>query len=317
MWFQLMMSLKERRSDPVAPNYVCRRSLIREISKLIHYLAANDYNCPMSELDLNSTETGELLRRWREIRRISQANLAQIAGISARHLSFVETGRSRPGRGVLLRLGRALALSYRQQNRLFKAAGYLPYFPEPPLEAPVMMPIWEVISQMLNQHEPFPALVVGPTYDVLWSNHGFQKMAIFLAGKYVLDRYPNICRLVFATDGARPYFPGWENLQGQILTRLRHEAETGQHAGLLSLYEELAGEFAPNENHGAFSDTNIAVAPFTVSKDGLLLNFISTFSVFNTAVSVTVQEMRIISLFPADEATRETYLARFAASKKA
>ena len=257
-----------------------------------------------------------MIRGWREIRKISQANLAQLAGISARHLSFIETGRARPGRASLLRIGRALQLSYRQQNRLFRAAGHAAYFPEPALEAPAMVPIWEVISQLLNQHEPFPALVVGPTYDIIWSNHGFQKLVAAFAGKTALERYPNVYRLTFAEDGMRPYFEGWEQFSAQILFRLKQVVDLQRHGGLQALFDEL---FRPGEGQPELTAPEIrsgaAIQPFTLRNENAAFNFISTFTSFNTATSVTVQEMRVMSLFPADEETRERYLAQFASSR--
>ena len=255
---------------------------------------------------------GEIIREWRELRKFSQNNLATLAGISARHLSFVETGRARPGRNTLIKVGRAMQLSYRQQNALFVAAGYAPYFPEPAHEDEIMEPIWDVIAQVLNQHEPFPALVLGLNYDIIWSNHGYQKIISTFAGKSALSKYPNIYRMTFADDGLRPYFENWEPMRNQLIRRLEVEALAMPHGDLLKLRREIYEQEGMDGELVRGDDPDAAVIPFTLRNKDIHLDLISMMAEFNTAVSVTAQELRILSVFPADEPSRETYLRAIA-----
>lgn len=253
---------------------------------------------------------GDLLRKWREHRSLSQMDLSLAAGVSARHLSFVETGRANASRKLLLRLGGVLRLDYRQQNLLLHLAGYAPAYPEPALEDPRMAPVWDAISQLLNQHEPYPAVVVRPNYDILWRNHGFQKLTTAFAGEDALDRYPNVYRLLFARDGLQPYFEDWDAVETVLLARLFQEAVSARRDDLWSLFRALGGDQTEDLIEG-IDPAGQVILPFTLRKEGLRLRLFSTITAFNYPVSVTVQEMRIESVFPADAESRERYLERF------
>ncbi len=275
------------------------------------YLQGNGYNYVMPVNDLDNAGAGEWIRQWRKVRKLSQANLAQAAQISPRHLSFIETGRAQPGRASLLKLGRALNLSYRQQNRLFEAAGYSAYFPEPPFEAVELAPVWDAVSQVLNQHEPFPAVVLNVHYDILWSNHGFQKMIFAFAGRQALEEYPNLLRLAFASGGLHPFIENPGRFEQRLLMRLYDEAVTHHQDELWALYKELSDQVLDPENYTGTSSAASPIFSFALVKDALRLDLFSTTTSFNLADSVTVQEMRIESYFPADGDSREQYLNQF------
>lgn len=264
------------------------------------------------DMDLGEiTKPGELLRQWREYRNLSQLDLSLAAGVSARHLSFVETGRANASRKLLLRLGRELRLDYRRQNLLLHLAGYAKEYPEPALEDARMAPVWDAISQILNQHEPYPAVVVRPNYDILWRNHGFQKMAVAFAGYDALERYPNVYRLVFARDGLQPYFENWDAVEAALLDRLFQEALAARREDLWSLFHALGGKKDLVLRHEGIALAGQVILPFTLRKGDLHLRMFSTLTTFSHPASVTVQEMQIESVFPADAESRERYLERF------
>lgn len=278
--------------------------------QIFDYFSGNGYNNVMQIEPDRFKTPGEMLRYWRTALHLSQMDLSVLAGVSTRHLSFIENGRANASRNMLLRLGRALRLNFRQQNLLLNLGGYTEEYPEPALEDPAMAPVWDAISQMLNQHEPYPAVVVRPDYEIIWSNHGFQKLVAALAGEGTVERFPNLIRLAFAPGGLRPYFEDWERVRAALLARLYEEVRITRRAGPRLLYEELAGddhaEMAPG-----IRPTDQYVLPFTLVKGDLLLRMFSTTTAFSFAASVTVQEMRIESLFPADGESRERYLQRF------
>ncbi len=249
---------------------------------------------------------GNLLRHWRGIRRFSQMELALAAGVSTRHLSFVETGRSRPGRELVLRLADALDLPLRHVNSLLVAAGYAPRYTAWSLDDDPTGIVRAALERTLTRHEPDPAFVTTRDYDVIMTNEGTRRLLSWLTdGDDLLARYANTYRLLFAADGLRPYLRNVEQLQPILLKRLHEEVIRYQSDGLLRLYEECAALVAP---HAAVEtdpgEASIPVVTLGLRKDDVELRFLSTVATFGTAVDVTTEELRIECLLPADEATR-------------
>jgi len=165
-----------------------------------------------------------LLRGWRDLRGKSQLDLSLDAGISQRHLSFIETGRSVPSRETLLQVAEALDVPLRERNALLLAAGYAPAYPEPAWDAPEMASIAAALRRMLRQHEPFPAIVMDRYWDVVLTNDAAPRFF----GRFVnLSARPtprNMLHLMFDPDGMRPFVANWEGVARSLLARVRREA---------------------------------------------------------------------------------------------
>jgi transcriptional regulator with XRE-family HTH domain len=245
---------------------------------------------------------GELLRDWRTRRRMSQLDLALEAGVSARHLSFLETGRSRPSREMVLRLCEELAVPLRDRNRLLLAAGFAPAYDERPLEAPELEPVRRAVAQVLTGHEPFPAAVVDRWWDLVAAN---RNVSLFLEGVagHLLEPPANVLRVSLHPEGMAPRIANLAEWRGHLLDRLRREVAATADARLAELLAEVEGypgargPAPPRPAHGA-----IAV-PLVLRHGERELAFFSTVATFGTAVDVTVAELSIEAFFPADAVT--------------
>ncbi len=255
------------------------------------------------------TTLGDALRQWRRIRRVSQMDLALDAEISPRHLSFIETGRSQPSRNVVLQLATALKVPYRHRNSLLLAAGFAPEFSALKLEDERMAPVRQALLRHLEQHEPYPAVVVNPAYDILIANEGFKRTVSWFAGPEALDRYPNVARLTFAPDGLRPYLTCWPFMRDQLLARLREEALMTQHEAIWGLVAELEALEPEAESLPPDMSAGLPVMSLELCLDDRTFRYFSTITSFGTPLDATVEELRLESLFPSDEATRSAYFA--------
>jgi len=248
---------------------------------------------------------GEVLRYWRRLKRISQLELALAVDVSSKHLSFVETGKAQPSRALILRLADSLRLPFRQRNALLNVAGYSAEFNEEPFDVMEKGIIYEALYRILSKHEPYPALVVNTAYEILLINQGFQQIVTLYVGEEVLRKYSNIYHLMFVQDGLRSYFKDWPEISAFLLARLLSEAISTQNKGLLTLYEEISGLENKVETTELHMESNIPVMSFTLQKGNQQATFFSTITTFGTPLDVTTQELRIESLFPADEATQQ------------
>src|SRR3954449_2368809 len=182
------------------------------------------------------TRVGLLLRDWRERRRVTQLELALDAGISARHLSFVETGRSKPGREMLLRVLEQLKVPFREQNRLLLAAGHAPAFPERSLDDPDLAPVREALDLVLREHEPYPAVAFDRHWDLVAANDVMLKMASRLDIDAALLEPPvNLLRVGFHPNGLAPWLANLAEWRGHFLGRLRRQVATTGDAQLAAL----------------------------------------------------------------------------------
>jgi transcriptional regulator with XRE-family HTH domain len=248
---------------------------------------------------------GPLLREWRKRRRRTQLDLALDAGISTRHLSFVETGRSTPSAEMVLLLSEQLEVPFRERNQLLLAAGHAPAFPERSLEDPELAPVREALDLILTRHEPYPALVVDRRWNIVAANSATVALAGWLAPE-LLDPPHNIQRVV------RALVPRILNL-GEVLAYFlerfeRQVALTGDE-DLAALLEELASYPAPEQAPDpAFEAAarGILMPLRLLAPDGSELSLFGTVATFGTPVEVTTSELSIESMFPADEATAET-----------
>jgi transcriptional regulator with XRE-family HTH domain len=245
---------------------------------------------------------GDHLREWRQRRRMSQLDLAGEAEISARHLSFVETGRAAPSRDMVLRLAERLDVPLRERNVLLVAAGYAPAFPQRPLEDPALTSARQAIDLVLRAHEPNPALA----YDRHWNLVSANRMlAPLLAGipQRLLGQPLNVLRLAFHPEALAPRTVNLADWCGHLLERLHRQCEATADPELIKLYNDLKSYRIPARAAPLSSD-NVAI-PFKLRHDGEILSFFSTTMVFGTPVDITLSELALETFFPADERTAE------------
>ncbi|WP_280874282.1 helix-turn-helix domain-containing protein [Streptomyces pseudovenezuelae] len=247
---------------------------------------------------------GPLLRAWRERRRVSQLELALRADSSARHISFIETGRSRPSEEMVLRLAEHLDVPVRERNALLLAAGYAPRYPETPLDSPALDALREGVERLIQCYEPYPALVVDATYQVLAANRG---IAILLDGipPHLLQPPLNAMRLTLHPEGLAPRIRNLREWRGHLLDQMRREIALHRSEPLRQLYEEVAAYPVPESDPSAEPAEPVPyfALPMQLEHEGRTLSFISSISTFNTPMDVTVAELAIETLLPADPAT--------------
>ncbi|MEM7348320.1 MAG: helix-turn-helix domain-containing protein [Chloroflexota bacterium] len=254
-----------------------------------------------------NNSVGETLRHWRHVRKMSQMALALDVEISPKHLSFVETGKARPSRALILRIANSLNLSLRQRNLLLRAGGYPVEFSNMPFDVTEMSLVRDALHHLLVNHEPYPALVIDTAYDILMTNSGFERIVTLYAGADALQKYSNLYQLIFAEDGLRFYFKDWPLIERFLLARLLEEALSTQNEQLKALYEDMRALKSSDEPTNFQTGSNIPVLNFTLQKDNIKVTFFSTVTTFGTPLDVTVQELRIESLFPANEETKQLF----------
>lgn len=248
---------------------------------------------------------GAMIREWRERRRLSQLDLACEAGVSTRHLSFLETGRARPSRDMLLHLAEELGVPLRARNALLLAGGFAPAYAERSLDDPALSGVRRAIDLVLAGHEPFPALVVDRGWRMLAANRA---VAPLLAGvaPHLLEAPVNVLRLSLHPEGLGPRIANFGEWRAHILERLQSQVEATADASLQALHDELAAYPAPP---GAGADTSefggVAVPLQIRTEAAGLLSFFSTTTVFGTPLDVTLSELALETFLPADAHTAE------------
>jgi transcriptional regulator with XRE-family HTH domain len=242
---------------------------------------------------------GELLREWRDRRRLSQLDLAIQADISARHLSFVETGRSQPTAAMILRLTEHLDVPLRERNTLLLAGGYAPAYPQHGLDAPELGNVRAALRQVLAGHEPYPAVLVDRWWDMQDANWGAAVLTEGCAPD-LLTPPVNVLRLSLHPDGMAPRIINLGQWRARLLTQLRHRARALADDRLTGLYRELAGYPGGTDEPVPPDDV---VLPLRFRRGEQDLALFSIHAVVGTATDVTVEELAIESFYPADAAT--------------
>ncbi|MFO1109898.1 MAG: helix-turn-helix transcriptional regulator [Bradyrhizobium sp.] len=243
---------------------------------------------------------GEHLREWRQRRHLSQLDLAGEAEISARHLSFVETGRSAPSREMVLKLAERLDVPLRERNVLLVAAGFAPAFPQRALADPALRQAREAIDLVLKAHEPNPALAYDRHWNLVAANRMLAPILEGIPAKLLSPPF-NILRLAFHPEGLAPRTVNLGEWAAHLLERLHRQCEATADPELIRLYNDLKSYPLPARS-GPVSLDNVAV-PFKLRHNGEVLSFISTTMVFGTPVDVTLSELALETFFPADELT--------------
>lgn len=251
---------------------------------------------------------GEMLRFWRQLNRISQMDLALDIDISTKHLSFVETGKSKPSRDLVLKIAHSLKLPFRHRNAFLIAAGYAPEFEEQPFDGQKMEIVRGALRRMIEKHEPYPAFVVNTGYKILMKNSGYDQIVRFYAGENALKKYDNAIRILFSEDGLRNYVKGWPAVEQFLLARLWEEVVSTQNVELIALYKEVS-ELRTSDDPIDFQiDNNLPIMSLILEKKSKKASFFTTITTLGTPLDLTTQELRIELLFPSDEETKQLFL---------
>jgi transcriptional regulator with XRE-family HTH domain len=246
---------------------------------------------------------GTLLREWRGRRSLSQLELSLESRISARHLSFVETGRSQPSRETVARLAEALEVPLRERNALLLAAGYAPVYPERPFGSEELEPIRSALDRFLRAHEPYPALVVDRRHNLLASNDALSALTGGCA-PWLFEPPANVVRIALHPEGMASRTENLAEWSAHLLARLRREAAITGDPELEALHAEVAGYpgvvSAPPLDGTPGAELAVALR---ISDGEQSLAFISTIATFGTAVDITLAELSIEAFYPANAAT--------------
>ena len=245
---------------------------------------------------------GTMLREWRQRRRLSQLDLALAADVSARHLSFVETGRARPSAEMVVRLAEHLDVPLRDRNGMLLAAGFAPAYGQRDLDAPDMAPVRAALEQVLAGHEPFPALVVDRHWGLVAANRAVALLTAGVAPE-LLEEPVNVLRLALHPAGLAPRIANLGEWRAHLLDRLGRQAVVSGDPALAALHDELTAYpgAAPGPAHDLVAGA--VATPLRLRYDAGELAFISTVTTFGTALDVTLAELAIEAFLPADAAT--------------
>lgn len=247
---------------------------------------------------------GDHLRQWRQQRHLSQFDLASDAEISARHLSFVETGRSVPSREMVLRLAERLQVPLRDRNVLLVAAGYAPMYRERSLDDPALAAARDAVDLILKSHEPFPALAIDRHWNLLAANAMVPHLLAGADGS-LLQSPVNVLRLSLHPLGLAPRIVNLSQWREHLFERLRQQIAQTDDTVLVDLLAELrAYPVASGADDAPLHGEHQGIAiPLRFRSSRGVLNFISTTTVFGTPVDVSLQELALETFFPADAFT--------------
>ncbi|MBV8405058.1 MAG: helix-turn-helix transcriptional regulator [Gammaproteobacteria bacterium] len=261
-----------------------------------------------SKSNLQGNELGALLRRWRAVRNKSQIALSLDAGVSQRHLSFIEIGRSSPSRATLLGLADALDVPFRDRNVLLLAAGYAPIYPAAGWDDADMRRVTEALQRLLRQHEPFPAFVMDRYWNVVLTNAAAPR---FFGSFVNLSARPtprNLLHLMFDPQGMQPFIANWQDVARSLIQRVYREAvgrvvdaKAQELVSSLLAYPGAQSQWRAGPAGDGASD--LPVIPITFVKDGEQLGYFSMLTTVAAPQAIATQELRVESMFPVDEQT--------------
>jgi transcriptional regulator with XRE-family HTH domain len=265
---------------------------------------------------------GQLLRAWRAHRRLSQLELSAEARISQRHLSFIESGRARASREMLLHIAEQLQVPLRERNSLLLAAGYAPVYRARPLTAPDLAGVREIVDRVLKAHEPNPAILVDRYWNLVAANAALAPLTQLATDTSLVAPPVNVLRLTLHPAGLASAIVNLAAVRGHILDRLRRLIEATADPQLDKLLVELEGYPATNAHSdvaqadtGAIADAGSIVLPLRLKFGDAVLSFISTITVFGTPLDITLSELALETLFPEDAATAAALRALAGAAK--
>jgi transcriptional regulator with XRE-family HTH domain len=257
-----------------------------------------------------ANELGVLLRHWRDLRGRSQFDLSLDTGVSQRHISFIESGRSVPGRQTLLDIAQALDIPLRDRNTLLLAAGYAPIYSEGAWNGPEMQSVTDALERMLRQHEPFPAVVMDRYWNVLMTNEAAPRFFDCFIDMAARKSPRNMLHLMFDPDGMRPFIANWEDAAKGLFQRVYRESvgrvideKTRELLAALLAYPDVKTDWKNPIELSA-----MPVIPIGFVRDGQVLNYFSMVTTVGTPQTIAAQELRIECMFPADEATEAHHI---------
>jgi transcriptional regulator with XRE-family HTH domain len=249
---------------------------------------------------------GDLLREWRQRRRLSQMDLSNEAEVSARHLSFVETGRSKPSRELLLHLAEHLDVPLRDRNGMLLAAGYAPVYRETALADDAMGPVRAALDKILTSHQPYPAVIVDRRWDLVSANDAALAILTEDVAPTLLQPPVNALRVSLHPDGLAKRIVNLAEYSAHLVTRLERQAAMSSDTKLDELREELRSyPGVKDQSAVAVSPADLLFAPLVLTSRGRELTFFSTLATFGTALDITLSELAIESFFPGDRATAD------------
>jgi transcriptional regulator with XRE-family HTH domain len=252
----------------------------------------------------------QLLRTWRQRRRLSQLELSLESGVSQRHLSFLELGRANPSRNMILQLSETLEVPLRERNDWLVAAGFAPVFRARPLDDPQMSQVMSAVRRMLASHEPFPAIAIDRAWNIRLSNRSFDSLVAAL-GADVWTRVGkgerNLMRLFFHPEGVKPLVTNWRAIAPLLWHRARREAEALGGQEMKAVLDDLAPYQDAETLRGADEVALVPVLPLEMQMRGQRVSLFTVIATFGTAQDVTADELRIESFFAADEATEALF----------
>jgi transcriptional regulator with XRE-family HTH domain len=259
---------------------------------------------------LTANPLGDLLRGWRNRRAMSQADLAFEAGISIKHLSYVETGKAAASREILSQLAAALGLSLRDRNALLEAGGFARQYGERNLSGPELAGARRAIDLLLRRHEPFPAVVTDRQWNVMQANRAATRLMTMLLGLERMKRPLNNMRMFLCPDELRPFVTNWPDVAAALLVRARHEAMSAPldlalqstWRGLLKLPDVAVPQLNESATPGPLCDVRLRKGDFGIGLIGTVLTL-------GTPQDVTLQELRVEMFMPADSASEATLVA--------
>ena len=252
-------------------------------------------------MNIHTGHVGEHLRQWRQRRHLSQLDLALDAEISARHLSFMETGRSAPSRDMLLRLADRLDVPLRERNVMLVAGGFAPAFPQRTLDDPAMKPAREAMEALLKAHEPNPALAIDRHWNLVSANRMVTPLLGGVAPKLLQGKI-NVMRLGLHPDGLASRTANLHEWRAHLLDRLHRQCADAE---LIALHDELKAYPTPQRSGPPVRIAESVVVPFQLRFGNDTLSFISTTMVFGTPVDITLSELALEAFYPADDKTAE------------
>ncbi|WP_133647076.1 helix-turn-helix domain-containing protein [Paraburkholderia flava] len=271
-------------------------------------------NAAPSQQKSPAHELGELLRYWRDVRGVSQLALSLDAGVSQRQISFIESGRSVPGRQTILDIAQTLDVPLRERNALLLAAGYAPLYPDAPWNAQEMQGVVRALERVIRQHEPFPAIVLDRHWNVLMTNDAAPRFFNCFIDMAARTGPRNMLHLVFDPQGLRPFVADWDSVSRSLLQRVYREsvgrvidAGTGRLLDELLAYPDVPRDWKSRGTSSSSAPT-MPVVPLGFVKDGIVLNYFSMVTSVGTPETIAAQELRIECMFPADDATEARHL---------
>jgi transcriptional regulator with XRE-family HTH domain len=281
----------------------------------------NPMNATHADPKTPQGDLGDLLRYWRGVRGVSQLDLSLDAGVSQRQISFIESGRSVPGRDTLLTLAQTLDVPLRERNALLLAAGYAPIYSEAPWNAQEMQGVISALQRVVRQHEPFPALVMDRHWNVLMTNEAAPRLFNHFIDMSARSGPRNMLHLIFDPQGMRPFVADWDEVARSLLQRVYRES-VGRviDDGTRSLIDDLlAYPNVPRDwktHHGPAATPGMPMIPIGFKSEGAVLRYFSMVTTVGTPQNVAAQELRLECMFPADDATEARHQQLFAAHAK-